>query len=101
MRGQRLDAGVYVGTDADAQTISYLIARHLGIDLLRPSIDPARQVVDVAESTISEVLRRRQASLAMVAAERDRCFPVELLDKRNPGVVQKARPFDSCNVPLL
>ena len=53
------------------------VAGHGGVDELRPGVDATHEIVEIAESLASEVLRRVLTTDTMVALEHDRRIRIE------------------------
>ena len=78
-----------------------LVASDRRIDVDRPGVDAAGQVVDVLEALLQEVLGRVLAAAAVVAVEGDRRRLVEGLELRGRGLVEVTRRRDLPSILLL
>src|SRR5262249_11590913 len=72
-----------------------LVAGHRGIDLLRPGVDAADQVVDVAETEAAEVLGRLLAASAVVAMEDEQRVLRQALELRSHFGIEEPRGGDA------
>jgi len=82
------------GGPARRSPVQILIARHLGIDQLRPGVDATLEIVEFTESLTPEVLGRLLTADAVVTLKDDRRTPIEPDQRVVVGMVQQTRAVD-------
>ena len=71
-----------------------LVARYGGIDEQRPGLDAASEIVEIAESLMSEVLRGLLTAYPVVALEDDGRLPIQAEQHIVISLIKQTRPVD-------
>ena len=71
-----------------------LVARYGGIDEQRPGLDAAPEIVEIAESFMSEVLRGLLTAYTVVALEDDGRLPIQAEQHIVISLIKQTRPVD-------
>ncbi len=71
-----------------------LVARYGGIDEQRPGLDAAPEIVEIAESFMSEVLRGLLTAYTVVALEDDGRLPIQTEQHIVISLIKQTRPVD-------